>query len=163
MEHDELRDSIVAMWRRNNDVLLYLLAQVPPKGLSAVPIGSKGRDVAAQFAHLNRVRSGWVEYFATGQHPQMPRYDKTKPPTKAQLRKSLTVSGRKVEQFLRAALAGKAKPKMFGQDVMRWCGYLIAHDAHHRGQILLALKQNGLRLPERIAIEGLWGKWIYGK
>jgi uncharacterized damage-inducible protein DinB len=163
MTRDRLREGILATWRRNNDVLLYLLARIPPKGLRALPAGSKGRDVAAQFAHLDRVRTGWVEYFDTGRHPKLPRYDKTRHPTRAQLRQALTASGRKVEQFLGKALDGKATLKMFGRDPVRWCGYLIAHDSHHRGQILLALKQNGLRLPEPIAIEGVWGKWIYGK
>ena len=29
-ERDRLRDSVLAMWRRNNDILLFLLAQIPP-------------------------------------------------------------------------------------------------------------------------------------
>jgi uncharacterized damage-inducible protein DinB len=163
MEHDQLRDSAIAMWRRNNDILLHLLAQIPARSMASLPAGSKGRDVAAQFAHLDRVRRGWVQYFTTGKYPRVPRYDKTKPPTKAQLRKALSASGRQVEAFLEKALVGELKPRMFGRDPMRWCGYLIAHDSHHRGQILLALKQSGRRLPERIALEGVWGKWIYGK
>jgi len=163
MEQDELRASVIAMWRRNNDILLRLLAQIPPHDMAALPAGSRGRDVTAQFAHLDRVRRGWVEYFATGKHPRVPRYDKTRPPTKVQLRQALTVSGRQVEEFLEKALAGDLKPRMFGRDPVRWCGYLIAHDSHHRGQILLALKQSGRRLPERIALEGVWGTWIYGK
>ena len=91
--------------------------------MSAVPSGSKGRDVSTQFYHLHRVRTGWVEYFTTGRRPSLPRYDKTRRPTKAQLRKALTASG----------------------------------------QILLALKQSGERLPDRVALNGVWGRWIDGR
>jgi len=151
------------MWRRNNDITLFLLARTPARGMTALPAGSKGRDVRAQFAHLARVRRGWVEYFTTGRRPRLPRYDKTRPPSKTALRQALAASGKDVEMFLRRALEGDAKPKMFDRDALRWCGYLIAHDAHHRGQILLALKQSSLRMPEKVALNGIWGKWIYGK
>jgi uncharacterized damage-inducible protein DinB len=161
--HLELPERVTSAWRRNNDILLYLFDHIPPQGWSVRPSGSKGRDVRAQFAHLGRVRMGWVEYFETGRRPQSPRYDKAKPPAKGELRNTLTTSGKRVEEFLRRALSGEAKTRMFGRDPVRWFGYLIAHDAHHRGQILLALKQNGMRLSEAIALNGMWGKWIDGK
>ena len=172
MDQAQLRDSIVASWRRNNDVLLYLFDHVPSKGWRAVPAGSKGRDVSAQFFHLARVRMGWVEYFETGRRPRSPRYDKTKPPTKVAASQCKTTSaiGRSLKTTvaewkasLRSAVEGRAKTRMFGGDPVRWLGYLIAHDSHHRGQILLALKQNGMRLPDKVALDGLWGRWIDGK
>ena len=55
MDQEALRDTVVAMWRRNNEILLYLLAGIPQKGMSAVPSGSKGRDVSAQFHHLQNM------------------------------------------------------------------------------------------------------------
>jgi uncharacterized damage-inducible protein DinB len=163
MENEELVNQILATWRRHNEILLYLLDQVPKSGLTAVPTGSRGRDVARQFAHLNRVRLGWLHYHATGEKVKLPRYHKGKAPTKAHLRKALLESGKDVEAFLERSLRGEARPRLFGKQVIRWMGYLIAHESHHRGQILLALKQSGMRLPDQVSIQGLWGKWIYGK
>jgi uncharacterized damage-inducible protein DinB len=163
MEFDELVNQVLATWQRHNEILIYLLEQLPKEGLNAVPTGSRGRNVAAQFVHLHRNRLGWLYFHQTGKRPRLPRYDKENPPSKAQLKEQLTQSGKKVEEFIEKALNKDVQPKMFGKQVIRWMGYLIAHDSHHRGQILLALKQNGLHLPEKVAVQGLWGKWISGK
>jgi uncharacterized damage-inducible protein DinB len=34
-------------------------------------------------------------------------------------------------------------------------GYMISHEAHHRGQIILILKENG-HLPGKKTLYGLW-------
>ncbi len=163
MPRDDLAAQILATWRRHNEILLDLLDEVPEGGLEARPSGSRGRDVARQFAHLYRVRRGWLHHHETGERPRLPRYDKGPPPPREQIREWLAASGRDVETWLERALAGEAAPRLFGKQPVRWLGYLIAHESHHRGQIALALKQSGLRLPDKVAVRGLWGRWIHGR
>lgn len=156
-------EQILSTWRRHQAILLYLLAEVPPEGLAAVPAGSRGRDVARQFAHMDRVRRSWLHYHATGERVKLPRQDKGAPPGKEALEAALRGSGAEVEALLGRALRGEAEVRMFGRQPLRWMAYLIAHESHHRGQIMLALKQSGFRLPEKVSVQGLWGKWIFGK
>jgi uncharacterized damage-inducible protein DinB len=158
----DVATQLVSAWRRNNEILLLLLDRVPPGGLAAVPSGSRGRTVAAQFHHLNRTRLAWLEYFASGRQPKVEKFDPARPPTKAQLRSMLRASGRAVEKFLARAMAGEVRVRLFNGDPVRWFTYLVAHDSQHRGQILLALKQSGKRVPEAVSVQGIWGRWIYG-
>jgi uncharacterized damage-inducible protein DinB len=160
---DDLSDRLLATWRRHNDILLFLLASIPREGLAAVPTASRGRTVAMQFFHLYRVREAWLQYHLSGVRAKVPRADKEHPPEAAQLRSVLTRSGEEVARFLARAFKGEVKPRMFGGDAVRFMAYLIAHESHHRGQIMVALKQSGHRMPAKIALDGLWGRWIMGK
>ncbi|MHC4236204.1 MAG: DinB family protein [Planctomycetota bacterium] len=163
MQPEQLNDQILATWRRHNDILLFLLDEIPDEGLAAKPAGSRGRDVARVFVHLYRLRAGWLHHHETGKRPNVPRFDKGPPPEKAQLRELLRQSGAEAEAWLERALRGEAAPRYFGKQAVRWLGYLISHESHHRGQIALALKQSGMRLPEKVAVKGLWGRWIFGR
>ena len=163
MDFDQLAGQVLETWRRHNEILLLMLAAIPAKGMAAVPAGSRGRTVALQFAHLDRVRRGWLQYFETGKRPRLPRDDRDNPPAKSELKKMLGESAKRVEAFLSECIHTDARPKRFSGHALRWMGYLIAHESHHRGQIALALKQSGLRLPEKVSMDGLWGRWFAGK
>lgn len=172
MKTDPLVKEVLATWKRHQQILIFLLDRVPKKHLGDVAflpgaggVGgrAKGRDVARQFAHLERVRRGWLHYHATGKRPELPKTPRGEVPDKAQLKAALRESGKAVEELLGRALRGEARIRMFGRSPVRWMGYLIAHESHHRGQILLALKQSGHAPGEKVAVQGLWGRWMFGK
>jgi len=163
MKADPLARDVLATWKRHQQILLLLLQRIPEKHLSAVPLGSKGRDVARQFAHVNRNRVGWLHFHATGERPELPKSSKGERPRKKELQAALKDSGKRVEELLRKALHKEARVRLFGRSPVRWMGYLVAHESHHRGQILVALRQSGVVLDEKVTVQGLWGKWIFGK
>ena len=84
-------------------------------------------------------------------------------PSRAELVRALKGSGKAIETLLVRALTGEARIKYFKGNPVRFLGYLISHESHHRGQVALALKQAGMRLPPTVALQGLWYEWYSGK
>ena len=150
---------LLTAWKKNNKITLLLIAAIPQKGFKAVPHGSRGRTVMAQLVHMNSVRTGWLYYHKTGKRPRSAAAKRTKY-TKADLRKLFTESGKDVADFLKNSAEGKTKPKMFGGEILNWFSYIVAHDSHHRGSIMLALKQNGIKIPDKVSLDGLWYTWM---
>jgi hypothetical protein len=56
------------------------------------------------------------------------------------------------------ALTGDGRVKGFRPDVAGFFGYLISHDAHHRGQITMLARQMGHPLPPK----AMFGMWEWG-
>ena len=75
--------------------------------------------------------------------------------TTAQAKKALDASRAALREVLESSLAGDGRVKGFRPDVAGFFAYLIAHDAHHRGQITMLARQAGHGIPQK-ATFGMW-------
>ncbi len=139
----------------NNRITDYLVQNLDAKAWRAEPPGGKGRNVAAIVAHIHNVRVMWLKA-AKGKVPaQLDRLTVTVP----QARKGLAESHAALEQLVDAALKSDGRIHGFKPDVAAFIGYLIAHDAHHRGQISQLARQVGCPISQ----SAMFGMWEWGK
>ena len=139
----------------NNRISLYLLENLPAEAWIAKPPDGKGRTVAAIVAHIHNVRIMWLKAAkAEGIPEQLERATVTP----EQARRALENSQSALRKLCERALETDGRVKGFRPDVAGFIGYLIAHDAHHRGQIGMLARQVGHPLPQKV----MFGMWEWG-
>ena len=148
-------NQIIETWEINNRINLYLLNAIEEEHLSAVS-ASKGRTVAEQFAHLHNVRLMWLKEGLPELLSTLEKIEKEKI-TKRILSDQLIKSGAAISKMIEKALE-VGKLKGFKPHPTAFLGYIISHESHHRGQIVLSMKQSGKPLDKKI----LFGLWEWG-
>jgi uncharacterized damage-inducible protein DinB len=153
-------EQLVESWQVNHRVTLRLLDALSDDALKATLSTRGGRDVARQLAHVHEVRAGYAESTSkTNRSAKLPHFAKGESPGKKHLRAALEVSAKGIETSIREGWRNGGKVTGFKRGVIPMVGYLIAHESHHRGSILLTLKQTGHKLSDELK----WGLWDWNK
>ena len=153
-------DQILQTWRTHNKMNILLLNSLDDEGLRARPFAKRdGMNTAHQFAHLQNVRHWGVEAHCKEYLGGVVKIEREQAENKKLLVKSIRDSSAVIETMIRDVLEGKVKFRSFKPGVIVYMGYLISHESHHRGLIMISLKQSGIVLDKKIK----WGIWEWAK
>lgn len=143
---------LIETWQIHNRINLYLLNAVDDSWLADLP-ASKGRTVGEQFAHIHNVRFMWFKAAGPELLEKVSKIEKDAI-TKKLLAEQLIKSGDAMSALLQKGFES-GKIKGFKPNAAAFLGYFISHESHHRGQIMLCLKQSGHKVDQKVQY-GLW-------
>jgi uncharacterized damage-inducible protein DinB len=147
-------EPLLESWDIHDRIHRYLLAELTPEQLAA-RAGGKGRTVGEQFVHLHNVRRLWLGSARPDLSAEVAKLDPATTATDPQLlAQALAASALAIRQLLASAFA-EGRVKGFKPHPAAFLAYLIAHEAHHRGQVLMTLRLAGLAVSKKTSF-GLW-------
>ena len=136
-----------------------ILEHLDSRAWRAKPPGRNARTIAAIFAHVHNIRRKWLRLSAP--HLTLPaQLDRTRC-TLSQARAALAESALLCAEMLRDAFDRPGRRFLRDGWARPWPGgaamfsYMIAHEAHHRGQVSMLAHQLGFPLPVK-AGAGIW-------
>lgn len=159
----DLQNTILDTWETNNRVTIFLVEHLPPELWEAKIPGAPRRTMRMLAVHFHNSRCMWLKTLGKPHGIAVPRLVdryKVKP---EDLISALQLSGTGMLNLLKFGCdQGGSIPatssyvwRNLPLDVGHVLGYFIAHEGHHRGQIVMLARQMGHRLPSEVT-DGLW-------
>jgi uncharacterized damage-inducible protein DinB len=153
-------ETAARVFAANDRINQTLIEQLDPAAWNAKPPGNV-RTIAAIFTHMHNMRCKWIRL--TAPHLSVPAQLNRAHCAPEQARAGLAQSAARCEEMLAEALGGGGRIVSFLRDgwAQPWpvgpemlC-YMVAHEAHHRGQASMLAHQLGFPLPTKV-MAGMW-------
>jgi hypothetical protein len=151
-------EQLVEAWRVNNRINLFLLDGIDQNGLACTLSRRGGRTVARQFAHMHNNRISVLLHWTPDLVKGARVFESKEEPGGDELAFALMESGELVTHYIRKA-STDTTVKTLKRGLVVAVSYLISHDSHHRGSILLTLKQSGQKVDQ----DTQYGIWDWDK
>jgi uncharacterized damage-inducible protein DinB len=158
-----LGDLILQAWMTNNRVTIFLVEHLPAELWEAKVPGAPRRTVRSLASHIHNARCMWIKTLGKEHGIAVPRsVDRHKVKPK-DLIPALRRSGNGILSLLElgcdqgGSIPGSSSYvwRNLPLDVGHVLTYFVAHEGHHRGQIVMLARQLGHRLPAEVTA-GLW-------
>jgi uncharacterized damage-inducible protein DinB len=158
-----LGESILGAWSTNNRVTTFLFERLPAELWDAAVPGSPQRTIRTIAGHIHNARCMWIKTLGEPHGVAVPPAVDRHRVSRSELVRALKRSGRGIAGLLALGLEhdGQIPPtkayawRNLPLDVGHVLAYFVAHEGHHRGQIVLVARQVGHRLPADVT-NGLW-------
>jgi uncharacterized damage-inducible protein DinB len=159
----DLEASILAAWTTNTRATAHLVRHIPTAVWSATVPGVPSRTVRSLAAHLHNSRCSWVRTLGREHGVAVPPPVDHRTVTRRQLLSALDRSSRGIAALLqlRCNHGGRIPPskgyvwRNLALDVAHVLTYFVAHEAHHRGQVIMVARQLNCRFSTTVSA-GLW-------
>jgi uncharacterized damage-inducible protein DinB len=158
----DLGPALLETYVVNDHINQIILENLDPRAWRAKPLGRNARTIAAIFTHVHNVRRKWLRL--TAPHLKLPAQLDRARCTQKHAFTALVESGRRCSAMLAEALSrSESRVRHFRRDGWSkpWpagaamAAYMLAHEAHHRGQVCMLAHQLGYPLPSRVTSE-MW-------
>ncbi|MFN2531447.1 MAG: DinB family protein [Pyrinomonadaceae bacterium] len=157
------QNMLLDAWRTNNRVTVFLVEHLSPELWEARVPGAPRRTVRMIAGHIHNSRCMWIKTLGKEHGIKVPRAVNRHKAGPNELVPALGHSSLGILRLLSLGLQqGGTVPlsssytwRNLPLDVAHVLTYFVAHEGHHRGQIVMLARQLGYRLPGEIT-GGLW-------
>ena len=146
----DIKAGLIHSWDLNNKVTLYLLNNTKTEWLST-KLNGKGRSIGEQFIHINNIRSYWIGKVDKKVDLKL---DKKDAKDKQKLKEALQRLSQKMNKTL-SNIFEQETISGYNPNPIAFFSQMIAHESHHRGQIMATITRNGLQIDKSVNF-GLW-------
>lgn len=150
----DVKRSLLETFAINERVNQKLIESLSDAAWRAEPPTGKGRTIAGIACHIHNVRLMWLA--AADKSTKLPAKLDDEKTSRGGAMEALGYSAGLIRKLLEKGLSDpEGRVPNFKPNVVAFTGYLVAHDAHHRGQTAMLARQLNMAVPSKVSF-GLW-------